>query len=204
MLHALLDLVFPPQCAACNATGNGLCLRCVSPDAPPLVRVLPTLRAYALGAYAGALRRAVLALKDGRRDVALALGERLAAMASAPMLLVPVRTTAARRRVRGIDGVEYMARVAARRTGATVCSALEPVRGDAQRGRSRAERLAARERFWCDARLVRGRSVTLVDDVCTTGTTLEDCAAALRGAGAVVSQALVIAVANDERSCSVD
>ena len=143
------------------------------------------------------------ALKDGRRDVAQSLGERLAAMVSAPMLLVPVRTTSARRRVRGIDGVEYVARVAARRTGATVACAIEPLRGDAQRGRSREERRAARGRFWCDAGFVRG-SVTLVDDVCTTGTTLEDCAAVLRAAGAVVSQALVIAVANDEPQCSVD
>ena len=127
-----------------------------------------------------------------------------AAMVSAPMLLVPIRTTAARRRVRGIDGVEYVARVAARRTGATVLCALEPLGGDAQRGRSRDQRRAARGRFWCDAGLVRGRSVTLVDDVCTTGTTLEDCAAALRAAGAVVSQALVVAVANDESECSVD
>jgi predicted amidophosphoribosyltransferase len=46
--------------------------------------------------------------------------------------------------------------------------------------------------------------VTLVDDVCTTGTTLEDCAATLRAAGAIVSQALVIAVANDDSPCSVD
>ncbi|MGB6986769.1 MAG: phosphoribosyltransferase family protein, partial [Candidatus Aquilonibacter sp.] len=75
---------------------------------------------------------------------------------------------------------------------------------DAQRGRSRGDRLAARGRVWCDAGLVRGRSVTLIDDVCTTGTTLEDCAAALRAAGAVVSQALVIAIANDDRACLAD
>jgi predicted amidophosphoribosyltransferase len=103
-----------------------------------------------------------------------------------------------------MDGVEYIARVAARRTGATVACALEPIRGDAQRGRSRSQRLSARDRFWCDSGLIAGRSVTLVDDVCTTGTTLEDCAAALRMGGGIVSQALVVAVANDDPSCSVD
>ena len=203
MLHALVDALFPPQCAGCCTAGTGLCGRCLSFDAAPLLRALPTLRVYALGEYRGALRRAVLALKDGRRDVARTFGERLAAMISAPMLLVPVRTNAARRRVRGIDGVEYLARVAARRTGARVICALEPIRGDAQRGRSRSERLSARNRFWCDAAVVAGRAVTLVDDVCTTGSTLEDCAAALRAGGAIVSQALVVAVANDGAACSV-
>ena len=204
MFHAFVDALFPPQCGGCMAIGTGLCERCLPSDQPPLVRVLPTLRVYALAEYRGALRRAVLALKDGRRDVARALGERLSAMISAPVLLVPVRTTATRRRVRGIDGVEYLTRVAARRTGAHVACALEPIGGDAQRGRSRVERLSARNRFWCDAGVVAGRAVTLVDDVCTTGTTLEDCAAALRTAGAIVSQALVVAVANDEPICSVD
>ena len=197
MFHAVVDLLFPAQCAACRAIGTGLCVRCVVPNEPPLVRVLPSLRVYGLGEYRGALRAAVLALKDGRRDVASALGERLASLARAPMTLVPVRTTAPRRRVRGVDGVEYVAKTAAWRSGARLLPVLEPLGGDAQRGRNREQRVAARRRFGCHEHSVYGLDVTLVDDVCTTGTTLEDCAETLRAAGASVSQALVIAVAND-------
>jgi predicted amidophosphoribosyltransferase len=198
MLAPVLDLLFPPQCAACNTIGSGLCEGCVPRDARRQQRSLPSLRVYALGEYRGALRRAVLALKDGRRDVAQTLGERLSASVSAGMLLVPVRTTVARRRARGIDGVEYVARVAAARSGAQMCDALQPLGSDAQRGRSRVERIAARGRFGCDPARVAGRHITLVDDVCTTGTTLEDCAGVLRASGAIVREALVIAVANEQ------
>ncbi|MGB6643746.1 MAG: double zinc ribbon domain-containing protein, partial [Candidatus Cybelea sp.] len=73
----LLDLVFPPQCAGCNALGAGLCDAC-TPHAEPIRVRLPTLCVTAFGAYEGSLRAAVLALKDGRRDVAEALGEMVA------------------------------------------------------------------------------------------------------------------------------
>ena len=147
MFVALLDLLFPPQCAGCRTTGTGLCATCVSPNAPPLLRSLPSLSVYGLGEYRGALRAAVLAVKDGRRDAARELGLRLARLTDRSMLLVPVRTTKRRRRIRGIDGVEFIARTAARTSDAGVACALEPLKNDAQRGRSREARLAARRRF---------------------------------------------------------
>lgn len=156
---------------------------------------LPELRVLACGRYEGALRCAILALKDGRRDVAESLGTLLAGLlvADGPLVL-PVPTSQRRARVRGIDGVGLMADIAAMRRGARVLRALTLDADDAQRGRDRARRLAARGRFGC-ARLLGSPQVVLVDDVCTTGATLLDCARAARAAGANVTHAVVVAAA---------
>src|ERR1700722_6022101 len=111
MCHGLIDVLFPPQCAACNAIGDGLCGRCAPHDAPLLTRALPTLAVRALGEYRAAFRRAGLALKDGRRDVGETLGIRLAALIAPGTVLVPVTTTRARRWARGFDGVALLADV---------------------------------------------------------------------------------------------
>ncbi|MBV8068185.1 MAG: ComF family protein, partial [Candidatus Eremiobacteraeota bacterium] len=116
-LRSLIDALFPAQCAGCNVIGSGLCDACAPPDQS--IRVyLPALRVTSFGAYEGSLRSAVLALKDGRRDVAEALGQRVAHLVERGSLLVPIPTTARRRRVRGFDGVALMARFAAAGAGA--------------------------------------------------------------------------------------
>jgi competence protein ComFC len=196
MWRSLLDLVFPAQCAACNAIGSGFCGSCL-PSAAPIDIRLRLLRVRALGIYEDTLRDAVLALKDGRCDVAEALGILLAPAVPGGTTLIPVPTTAARKRVRGVDGVVLMARIAARAAGATMVEALRQRAGDAQRGRSRTERLRAKDRFVCEA-AIAGRRVLLVDDVCTTGATLEDCAGAVRAAGGCIEGALVVAAAKPD------
>jgi predicted amidophosphoribosyltransferase len=188
-LRTLLDFVFPPQCGACERIGSGLCDACF-PHGQLIVRRLPTLSVSAFGIYDGALRHAILAMKNGRRDVAEAFAERLSSRIARDAIVVPVPTTAARRRQRGFDGCELIARLAFE---SRVTAGLLQVRGETQRGRAREARLAFRPRFIWRGPPLNGTHVVLLDDVVTTGATLEGCAQTVRGAGGVVSEARVIA-----------
>ncbi len=197
-----LERLFPVACLGCGAAGVALCARCVpQSQAAQRFRVGP-LPVAALGSYDGILRRAVLALKRGRRDVVAVLAEALAERFDGEFdggpILVPVPTTARRRGERGFDQGLLLARGIGNRAGVEVLCALRKRRGAGpQHGRSRTERLAASGRFVCAApELLTGVGVLLVDDVVTTGSTLRDCAAALERAGARVAGAIVVAHAD--------
>ena len=195
-----LDLVFPSRCVGCDRIGGVFCAAC-RPRAEAARRTIDgTFAIGAAGRYAGVLRRAVLLYKRGRRDAGDALADlvadRLGALLPRGVLLVPVPTTRGRSRARGFDQGVRLARALGVRTGLPVLLALAQTAGDAQRGRSRAARLAGRGRFACNApELVAGTRVVLVDDVLTTGATLRDCAETLERCGAVVEAAVVIAYA---------
>jgi predicted amidophosphoribosyltransferase len=141
-------------------------------------------------AHDGPARQLVGALKfRGRLAAAEVMAAHVAANAPPALLrgatLVPVPAHAGRRRARGFDQALLLARALARRTGSPVAACLERADDGARQlgaGRSRRRaggRLDVRCREPAPAR------VALIDDVHTTGATLDACARALRGKGAI-------------------
>jgi predicted amidophosphoribosyltransferase len=103
-------------------------------------------------------------------------------------VLVPVPGNPRKRRARGFDPAERIARALGRRTGLSVQTVLRADRHtSAQVGAGRRQRL---RRGRIEVAGDPPERVTLVDDVRTTGATLDACARALKQAGA----ATVVAV----------
>lgn len=202
VLAALVDLVLPRSCLGCGSFGVALCPACGRVD--PVHRVVGAgLPVAAAGAYAGALRRALLAYKErGRRDLGARLGGLLgtavrqvtAGQARAGPVLVCVPSARARAAQRGGDHVLRLARAAAHRSGVPVASGVlrqvRPVPDSA--GLGVRERAANLHRALA-AQPGRGRVALLVDDIVTTGSTLAEAHRALAAAGWVVTGAAVVA-----------
>lgn len=151
-------------------------------------------RTWAPMAYEGVARRLVHELKFRGR---LTLVETMAAQMAANLppdlrrsgaVVVPVPAHDGRRRRRGHDPVDALAAGVARRTGLPLDRCLRRTdSASRQLGATRAERTAP-GRMAVAVAVAASRvppRVLLLDDVHTTGATLEACARALRARGAV-------------------
>ncbi|MBM3144522.1 MAG: ComF family protein [Chloroflexi bacterium] len=179
--------VAPPFCERCGQTtsGGGLCDRCIS--SPPK---MTAIRSWAV--FDGPIREAMHRVKY-RRDVALA--EAL----SRPLvgyvrdlnwhldIIVPVPLSAKRMKERGYNQAALLAKPLALGLGLKYCDkALSRGRDTrSQVGLSLDQRRQnVHGAFSASKSMVSGKAVLVVDDVATSGSTLDSCAEALWHTGA--------------------
>jgi predicted amidophosphoribosyltransferase len=217
MLHSLLSLLAPLSCAGCFRPDIALCSRCLArlqtPLAHPSIAVATALWGVPVisgGAYRGARRRVVGAIKDGgvrRLTAALASQAMIRELAELGqrhphLVLVPVPPSAKGFFLRGFWPTELIARALSQGAGGfPVIRSLslgyltlaDFLAGFRHTPRARTKRLSRR---WAHVG-VRGMpgasQVVLVDDVMVSGATLEACARALRRKGHSILAVYVVA-----------
>jgi ComF family protein len=221
MRDQLLSILAPPACAVCRRPLRGagavactVCLRrlpwlrghrCPRCGLPRHRAGCPAAaaafdRAWAPLAYEGAARDLVAALKfraalpvAGLMAAHLAANLPLDLRGGAPLAVVPVPAHRGRRRRRGFDPAALLSAGLARRAGLRLAPCLRRVdRGRRQVGAGRALRRSA-GRFEAAVVAAPPRGVLLVDDVHTTGATLDACARALKAGGAEAVAAVTYA-----------
>ena len=211
----LLDLLMPPACAGCGRSGALACPRCVeafqvpsrpadrflAPDAGVVVGESLVL-ARAAFAYDGPLRRVLASLKYSgasrlapilARAAVPALRTLLTVTGTATLVAVPLHVE--RRRSRGYNQAELLARELAQLTGTPFVDSLARARPTTRQHRlDRAARLHnLRGAFVMRPGVVAPKAAILVDDIITTTATLEACASVLKAAGCGAAYGFAVA-----------
>ena len=200
-IHQLLDLFFPPKCPFCGKVLDhaGICLACEKAlpwtEEGAGVRELPGgVRCAAPLWYEGKVREGLLRFKfQGARAAAGPLGELVARCAAERFsgafdVVTWVPVSRRRLRSRGYDQARLLAESACRLWEVRPEQLLQKIKDNpAQSGLKeeaarRANVLGVYEA--AEPERIQGCRILLVDDICTTGATLAECARMLRDAGA--------------------
>ena len=210
-VEVVAAVLAPPRCAACDAPVSMLaafCSACASTVQRATARGIGEDGTLAALVYGGAVARAIVRLKyEKRPDLSRPLGDLLwralepEAAAFAGTLVVPVPLHPLRLADRGFNQSALVASRIAHRLGAQLHPrALVRLRDTPQQATlDRVDRLANLAGAFLVRRpeQVRARDILLIDDVRTTGATLDACTRALRDAGARSVHAAVVAAVGE-------
>ena len=218
-LEQLIAILTPLECLICQREGNMLCASCAEDAIPEQIsrcylcnkitlqhRVCASCgsrsrlrRVWWLGAYRDELKQLVRAMKYERsRAAARECGALLAEVIGYiphDVLITHLPTASQRIRQRGFDQAALIAESVASSLGCTYTPLLSRTTQVDQIGKNRIERQKQmRESFACyETDKVTGKTILLIDDVITTGASIEAAASVLRRSGAAHVDAAVIA-----------
>lgn len=185
----MLELLWPTVCAGCDAPHRGrLCGACVAVERPAVPATIPGVQAIlAVAPYGSPIGQALQVAKyRPDRGLMLRLGAHFAdalhhdVLALAPQAVVPAPSPWTTRGRRGFASAAVLAGALSRRTGIPVVHALTSRPGPRQAGLEGAARRSNLRGRIRSRRPVPGVAL-LVDDVLTTGATVEACARELLG-----------------------
>jgi len=213
ILKGLIDLIYPPRCPLCDSfvdKGGSPCASCAASlhgldaDAD-----MPHLRRRWIGrcvscfAYEGRLKDALHGFKYQKRlDQVRYFGEVLVRKAAAHTefdVVMPVPMHSKKLRSRGFNQAALLAKYLGKKRDVVVdFDSLRRTRDERpQVGLERAERLrnikGAFEIKVKGISELRGKNIILIDDVLTTGATINECARILKKAGASSVSGLTVA-----------
>ncbi|HSX16742.1 MAG TPA: phosphoribosyltransferase family protein [Patescibacteria group bacterium] len=201
LIEHILRLIAPNECLNCGAEDNLLCNQCAGALPAAVIREkykgIDTV--WAVTRYEGVAKTLVHMLKFERAaaaadDIARAMARQLPA---GQWIVTSVPTAVERVRQRGYDQSRLIARALATQNNLLYLPLLARVSSTRQVGATRAVR---KEQMYDAFRPLRhqtmeGAPILLVDDVLTTGGTVEAAAAVLRANGARSVSAAVFAAA---------
>lgn len=206
----LTDLVFPPRCGGCGRVDFRWCETCFDDlQAIPVIFMdspQPGLDGVgASGLYEGMLKRAIRAFKyNGAVELAAPLAERLAVTLElrnwAFDFIVPVPLSVNRVAERGYNQSDLLGRRVAEQMNIRYRpDVLRRERDTEQQARLNIQQRAENVKdAFAAAEDAADQSVLLIDDVVTTGATLEACADALKNARAAAVYAITVAAPDND------
>lgn len=214
IIEYILDTIAPHECVGCGQEGRSFCntcslalpiivSRCYSCQHPTEAfttcvacrRSSFLYSVHPATTYQGHAKELVWRMKferlsAGARSIAATLAR---SGFDSEELIVHVPTATSRVRQRGYDQAALIAKELARQTGLMYAPLLGRHGQHRQVGQSKKERKTQLKNMFLVTGEVRNKRIVLVDDVITTGATLEACAEVLRKASAAQIRAVVFA-----------
>ncbi len=191
-MSILKQLVFTPRCLICRRLGDDFCLSCLEKIRPFRARKLSEIEGcFCAGDYSGWLRDSVICYKNGdaryTKLLAQVLGRTLDRLeVTQNLTLIPVPSSQQKIRERGFDSIANLCTNMIReRESLTLDTSNLFLRRSVvdQVGLTALQRQENLDGAFGTRRAISG-TVGIVDDVITTGATMNSAARALKFAGA--------------------